>query len=120
MKKYTLSVIITAVILIVAQLFIHTSMTISSNFCFFWGLISLTLGACCYIWQTGFLDLFFEGFKKFGTMIMPPSRSLERTNKQLKEDEALNIWKRSIFRNAKLFLLGIGTGMTLFSVVVVV
>ncbi|WP_408007858.1 DUF3899 domain-containing protein [Pseudalkalibacillus sp. A8] len=102
--------------LTVGQLVTYADKFFVVDFAFFWGLVSLTVGACFYIMQTGFLDLFFDGFKKLGAVVIPKSRSLEKVDMQLKKDPSLISWKQSVFRKAKMLFLGIGSGMTLFSV----
>ncbi|WP_257347460.1 DUF3899 domain-containing protein [Pseudalkalibacillus decolorationis] len=115
MVSYILLILFSVVALIAGQMVTDTDTLTMINLSFFWGLISIMVGACCYIFQTGFLDLFLEGFKKIAAVTVPKSRSLERVDKQLKEDAFLRSWKQSIFTKAKILFLGIGSGMTLFS-----
>lgn len=115
MRGYIFTAIFVYVSLLVGQMVTNADVPTLINGSFYYGLISLTIGACFYILHTGFLDLFLEGFKKLSTVITPKSRSLERTDEKLKEDASLRLWKQSVFKNAELLFLGIGSGMTLFS-----
>ncbi|MGP4078924.1 DUF3899 domain-containing protein [Pseudalkalibacillus sp. R45] len=113
--SYILSSMTSIAVLTVGSFFLGADKLLIVNFAFFWGLICMTVGACFYILQTGFLDLFFEGFKKLSAVAVPKSRSLIETDKQLKKDPSLRSWKQSVFLKGKSLFLGIGSGMMLFS-----
>ncbi len=113
--SYILSGMTSIAVLTVGTFFLGTDKLMIVDFAFFWGLICMTVGACFYILQTGFLDLFFEGFKKLSTVAVPKSRSLIETDEHLKKDPSLRAWKQSVFLQGKSLFLGIGSGMMSFS-----
>ncbi|WP_221566953.1 DUF3899 domain-containing protein [Alkalihalobacillus sp. TS-13] len=115
MISYILSIITSITALTVGTFFLGADKLMIVDFAFFWGLICMTVGACFYVLQTGFLDLFFEGFKKLSAVAVPKSRSFIETDKQLKKDPSLMAWKQSVFLKGKSLFLGIGSGMMLFS-----
>ncbi|TYR75971.1 DUF3899 domain-containing protein [Rossellomorea vietnamensis] len=116
MRNYILTTFIAFITLAASQLLMNIEPVTMVNKLFYWGLISLLFGAGFYIFQTGFLNLFFGGFKRLTTVVVPRSRSLERTDRQLKEDVKLNEWKEAVCTKSKQLFLGIGSGMALFSV----
>ncbi|TLS38540.1 DUF3899 domain-containing protein [Pseudalkalibacillus caeni] len=116
MRNFLFITLFVSMLLLVGQKVLNTELLTMINNAFFWGLISLTIGACFYILQTGFLNLFFDGFRQITSVIVPKSRSLERTDRKMKEDVSLKKWKQTVFANAKLVFLGIGSGMALFSI----
>ena len=64
------------------------------NHSFLVGIISLSAGACFVIFQSGFLSLFFRGFRTIGTFASHKSRAMERADQLVSEDEG---WQR--FKN---------------------
>ncbi|WP_175631930.1 DUF3899 domain-containing protein [Virgibacillus siamensis] len=75
------------------------------NYTFLVGLSSAIITVCIRIWKTGFLDLFNDGFRIMGQFLNPAakSRSLQRANKRIAEDEDLQQFKAGIA--ARLFQL---------------
>jgi hypothetical protein len=57
------------------------------NRSFLVGIISLLVGSCFIIFQSGFLSLFFQGFRAIGSLVSPKSRAMERTDQLVSEDE---------------------------------
>jgi hypothetical protein len=64
------------------------------NYSFLFGIIVLLVGACFIIFQSGFLSLFFEGFRMIGSFAAPKSRAMARADKIIQKDEGWQSSKR--------------------------
>ncbi len=116
MRNYSLSLFLVIPFILLFQWGTQVQLLTMVNSTFLLGLSSLLIGTCFYIGQTGFLDLFLEGFRKISNAVVPRSLSLERANQRLKEDVSLQSWKQNLFSYAKTVFLGLGSGMILFSI----
>ena len=64
------------------------------NQSFLVGIISLLVGACFVIFKSGFLTLFFKGFRVMGSMAAPKSRAMARVDQVIEEDEGWQSFNR--------------------------
>gem|GEM_PF-5737152 len=87
------------------------------NESFYWGLILLIIGASFYIGQTGFLQIFFGGFKKLSQLIVPRSRAQVRADERNAEDFEWRDWKEGWLSRCKLIFLAAGGGSILYSII---
>jgi hypothetical protein len=78
--------------------------------CFLYGLTILAVGACIFVYQTGFFHFFFKGFRQMYQWIVPKPKMLIREEEKLANDVWLKEWRSRTLNNAKKILLGIGTG----------
>ncbi|MCA1010433.1 DUF3899 domain-containing protein [Halobacillus halophilus] len=73
--------------------------------------------ASFYIGQTGFLHIFFGGFKRLSSLIVPRSRAQERADERIAEAYEWRDWKEVWLKRCKLIFLGAGGGSILYSVI---
>ncbi|WP_158598258.1 DUF3899 domain-containing protein [Falsibacillus albus] len=85
------------------------------NQTFLYGLIVLLAGVCIYIYQTGFLALFSEGFRRMQNGIFRKPRAMEQVYERMRKDAALQTWRSKLQTNTKHIAISIGASMTLFS-----
>jgi hypothetical protein len=78
------------------------------NHSFLVGIISILTGACFVIFRSGFLTLFFQGFRTIGAFVVPKSRAMERADQLVAEDKGWQHFKNKMSRQLALyaFLLG--------------
>jgi len=78
------------------------------NHSFLVGIISLSAGACFVIFRSGFLSLFFKGFRMLGSFAAPKSRAMERADQLVSEDEGWQRFKNKLTGQLALstFLIG--------------
>jgi hypothetical protein len=87
------------------------------NQSFLVGMIALLIGACFVIFQSGFLSLFFEGFKRIGSFVTPKSRAMERTNRLIEEDAGFQSFKKNLSKNVVIWAFLIGFSSITVSVI---
>ncbi|AQQ54592.1 DUF3899 domain-containing protein [Planococcus lenghuensis] len=66
------------------------------NGAFMVGLITAIIAASIKIMQSGFLELFLDGFQRLGQAVTGRSNAMERADEQLKQDASLQEFKRSM------------------------
>ncbi|MBM7586128.1 hypothetical protein JOC86_002670 [Bacillus pakistanensis] len=79
------------------------------------GITLLLVGAFMYVLNTGFLDLFFEGFKRLGNGVMKKPSLMEEVDYMIQADEKFIEWKMKLKTQFMIYSLGMGTGFLLVS-----
>ncbi|OCA87711.1 hypothetical protein A8F94_07610 [Bacillus sp. FJAT-27225] len=67
------------------------------NQSFLVGLVSLLAAASFLILRTGFLSMFFGGFKILGSFITPKSNAMQREDERARNNEDLAEFKNSLY-----------------------
>lgn len=78
---------------------------------FLYGLLALIAGAAGYVLRTGFLAPLLRGLAMAGAAFVTKPRALEKEDKRLRSDPALQAWKQALGRKLSAYLLGAGTGL---------
>ncbi|WP_462408650.1 DUF3899 domain-containing protein [Neobacillus sp. Marseille-QA0830] len=86
------------------------------NQSFLVGIISLLVWAMMVIFQSGFLSLFFKGFRIIGTMMAPKPRAMERTDRLIEEDHGYQSFKKSLTTKLSLLTFLIGFSSIIVSI----
>lgn len=89
--------------------------TEAANRIFLLGLLALVVGAFAYVRNTGFLAPFSQGLHMLGQGVRRTSRSLQRENDRLLQDEGLQSWKQGMYRGLSWFTVSVGIGLILAS-----
>ncbi|WP_251550986.1 DUF3899 domain-containing protein [Neobacillus muris] len=84
------------------------------NQSFLVGIISLLVWAIMVIFQSGFLSLFFKGFRIIGSMAAPKPRAMERTDQLVEADHRFQSFKKAMA--AKLVVLAFLIGSSSIAV----
>ncbi|MEH7306629.1 DUF3899 domain-containing protein [Neobacillus drentensis] len=107
MKKL-IPFLLTTLVWIVIKKAADLSLVDLINHSFLAGIISLLAGACFVIFQSGFLSLFFHGFRTLGSFATPRSRAMERVDQLVSEDEGWQHFKNKLAGQMALssFLIG--------------
>ncbi|WP_075619653.1 DUF3899 domain-containing protein [Paenisporosarcina indica] len=87
------------------------------NKLFLVGIFSLLVGACMYVLNTGFLNLFFQGFKSLGSMTIKKPASMKEVDDLIEADHIFKEWKNKFSSHLMTYSLGMGTGLLLLSTV---
>lgn len=90
---------------------------ISIDQSFLTGLILTMIGASIVTYQTGFLNLFINGFKDLKQFIFPKSRALIRAEEQLAKEKELKNGDSKLSSFIKMLTFSIGTGSIVFSTI---
>ena len=119
MKRFILLTVSMVILWAALKLVMNWSLVDWINRSFLVGLVTAVLAACVKIWQTKFLDLFTGGFRSTGNFFMPisKSRSLERANEQLANDEGLKEFKQATARWLLLLMSSLAASSILSSMV---
>ncbi|MCP3740500.1 DUF3899 domain-containing protein [Rossellomorea sp. BNER] len=117
LKRYLYSAISTVIMVYGLKFFqiLQANSTDDMNRLFLVGIISLLVGACIYVLNTGFLDLFFEGFKRLGNGVMKNPSSMEEVDRMIQADTKFIEWKMKLKTQFMTYSLGMGTGFILVS-----
>ncbi|NHM31716.1 DUF3899 domain-containing protein [Neobacillus terrae] len=87
------------------------------NQSFLVGIAALMAGACMVIFKSGFLTLFFQGFRTIGSFITPKSNAMERAEALLNEDELIIDFKKSFASKAAFFAFLLGASSITVSII---
>jgi hypothetical protein len=111
MMKKLIVVGFISIVWIVIKIAAALSLVEFINHSFLVGMISLLAGACFVIFRSGFLTLFFQGFRTIGSFVTPKSSAMERADQLVSEDEGWQDFKHKMSRQLALsaFLLGISS-----------
>ncbi|MFJ5771852.1 DUF3899 domain-containing protein [Psychrobacillus sp. NPDC093180] len=98
MARFILLSSIIAIIWIGLKVVLNLSLIEWINYTFLYGLTATIISVCVVIWKTKFFNLFTSGFQSLEHFLLPmsKSRSLERANKELANDENLNQFKQKL------------------------
>ncbi|MFM9281086.1 DUF3899 domain-containing protein [Paenibacillus jiagnxiensis] len=88
----------------------------AANRLFLYGMLALVVGALAYVRNTGFFAPLSKGLNMLQG-VRRTSRSLQRENERLMQDEALQSWKLSLYRGLSWYSVSIGGGLVLASTV---
>lgn len=80
---------------------------------FLCGLLAMIAGALGYVLRTGFLAPLLHGLAMAGAAFVAKPRALEKEDKRLQSDRALQAWKQALGRRLSAYLLGAGTGLAI-------
>jgi len=118
-KRYFYSAGSVAIMVIFLALFrmIQTGSEEDLNMLFLMGIFCLLVGASMYVLNTGFLDLFFQGFETLSGMTIKNSASMKEVDDLINADNVFNEWKNKLSTQLMTYSLGIGTGLLLLSTV---
>ena len=118
-KRYFYSAGSAAIMVIFLALFrmIQTGSEEDLNMLFLMGIFCLLVGASMYVLNTGFLDLFFQGFKTLSGMTIKNSASMKEVDDLINADNVFNEWKNKLSTQLMTYSLGIGTGLLLLSTI---
>lgn len=118
-KRYFYSAGSVATIVILLALFgmIQIVSEADLNKLFLVGIFSLLVGASMYVLNTGFLDLFFQGFRTLGIITMKKPSSMKEVDDLIEADTVFKEWKNKLSSHLMTYLLGMGTGLLLLSTV---
>ena len=87
------------------------------NKLFLVGIFSLLVGASMYVLNSGFLDLFFQGFKTLRSMTIKKPSSMKEVDDLIEADPNFKEWKNRLSSYLMTYTLGIGTGLLLLSTI---
>lgn len=87
----------------------------TANRIFLLGLLALVVGAFAYVRNTGFFAPFSQGLHMLGQGVRRTSRSLQKENDRLLQDEELQSWKQGLYRGLSWFTVSVGIGLILAS-----
>lgn len=85
------------------------------NQSFLIGLLLIMIAASMVIYQTGFLNLLIKGFQDLRQMVIPKTRSLIRTDKQIAKEKELK-GDSNLFPFIKMLTISLGIGSVIFSI----
>lgn len=85
--KNIITFMLTVTVWIVIKIASDLSLVDFINNSFLVGIISLLAGACIVIFRSGFLSIFFQGFRVMNSFIAPRSNAMERAEQLVAEDE---------------------------------
>ncbi|MFB5677352.1 DUF3899 domain-containing protein [Paenibacillus terreus] len=88
----------------------------AANRLFLYGMLALVIGALAYVRNTGFFAPLSKGLTLLQG-VSRTSRSLQRENERLMQDEELQSWKLSLYRGLSWYSASIGGGLVLASTV---
>jgi hypothetical protein len=115
MMLYFSTFFCTAAVLLLTKMIYGVNTLTFINQCFLYGLTILVVGACIFIYQTGFFRFFFKGFRQMYQFIVPKPKILIREEERLANDVWWKEWRSRTLNNVKKILLGIGTGSIFIS-----
>lgn len=110
MLLYFSAIFCTIAVLLLTKMIYGVNTLTFINQCFLYGLTILAVGACIFVYQTGFFHFFFKGFRQMYRWIVPKPKMLIREEERMANDAWLKEWRSRTLSNAKKILLGIGTG----------
>ncbi|WP_042460302.1 DUF3899 domain-containing protein [Neobacillus dielmonensis] len=74
------------------------------NQSFLVGIISLLVWAMMVIFRSGFLSLFFKGFRIIGSTIAPKPRAMEQTDRLIEADQNYQSFKKTVIANLAILM----------------
>lgn len=118
-KRYFYSAGCVSIVIIFLVLFrmIQIGSEEDLNKMFLIGIFSLIGGSSMYVLNTGFFDLFFQGFKTLSGRTLKNSASMKVVDDLINADNVFNEWKNKFSTQLMTYSLGIGTGLILLSTV---
>ena len=118
-KRYFYSAGSVAIVVIFLVLFrmIQTGSEADLNKLFLIGIFSLLVGSSMYVLNTGFFDMFFQGFKTLSGRTIKNSASMKEVDDMINADNVFNEWKNKFSTQLMTYSLGIGTGLLVLSTI---